>query len=100
ERDEWGLLPSSDIRKSLIALADVSSEDSLLLRQLIQYRYDEGEGVKGMTFGNLLLVALTKILGSQAAAIEKAGDILNIRGKVLPVSLDPVDLVAEYADGT
>jgi len=100
ERDEWGLLPSSDIRKSLIALADVSSEDSLLLRQLFQYRYSSGVGVSGMTFGNLFLVALTKLLKSQPKAIEKAGQLLRIRGKVLPVTLNEVDLVATYEDGS
>jgi len=100
ERDEWGLLPSSDIRKSLIALADVSTEDSLLLRQLFQYRYSAGIGVSGMTFGNLFLVALTKLLQSQAKAIEKAGELLRIKGKVLPVTLNKVDLVATYEDGT
>lgn len=98
ERDEWGLLPSSDIRKSLIALADVSTEDSLLLRQLFQYRYSSGIGVSGITFGNLFLVALTKLLKSQSKAIEKAGHLLRIRGKVLPVTLNEVDLVATYED--
>lgn len=100
ERDEWGLLPSSDIRKSLLALADVSAEDSLLLRRLFQYRYSEGKGVTGMTFGNLFLVALTKLLKSQKKAIEKAGKILKIKGRVLPVSLDKIDLVAKYEDGS
>ena len=100
ERDEWGLLPSSDIRKSLLALADVSTENSLLLRQLFQYRYSQGIGVKGMTFGNLFLVALTKLLGSQAKAIEKAGELLQIKGKVLPVTLNNFDLVATYEDGS
>ncbi len=100
EKDEWGLLPSSDIRKSLIALADVSSEDSLLLRQLFQYRYNQGVGISGMTFGNLFLVALTKLLKSQTLAIEKAGKFLRIRGKVLPVTLQNVDLVAIYEDKT
>lgn len=98
ERDEWGLLPSSDIRKSLLALSDVSAEDSLLLRRLFQYRYSEGEGVAGMSFGNLFLVALTKLLKSQKMAIEKAGNILKIKGQVLPVTLDKVDLVAKYED--
>ncbi len=98
ERDQWGLLPSSDIRKSLIALADISTKDSLLLRKLFEYRYDEGKGIKGMTFGNLFLIALTKILKSQEKAIEKAGKILGIKGKVLPVTLDKVDLVAVYED--
>lgn len=99
ERDEWGLLPSSDIRKSLIALADVSRQDTLLLRRLFSYRYDRG-GLSGMTFGNLILVTLTKLLNSQAKAIEKAGGILRVKGKVLPVSLDKVDLVAIYDDGS
>lgn len=100
ERDEWGLLPSSDVRKSLIALSDVSKEDSLLLRKLFQYRYSEGKGIEGMSFGNLFLIALTKLLKSQTKAIEKAGELLRIKGKVLPVSLDKVDLVAQYTDGT
>ncbi len=100
ERDEWGLLPSSDIRKSLLALADVSSEDSLLLRQLFQYRFSQGEGFVGMTFGNLFLVTLAKILDSQSKAIAKASELLRIRGRVLPVTLDKIDLAATYADGT
>lgn len=100
ERDEWGLLPSSDIRKSLLALADVSSEDSLLLRQLFQYRFSQGKGFVGMTFGNLFLVTLAKILGSQSKAITKASEFLRISGKVLPVTLDKIDLAAVYADGT
>lgn len=96
ERDEWGLLPSSDVRKSLIALADVSKQNILLLRRLFQYRYNRGIGVDGMTFGNLFLVTLTDLLGSQTKAIKKAGEILRIRGRVLPVTLDKVDLVATY----
>lgn len=100
ERDEWGLLPSSDIRKSLIALADVSKQNILLLRRLFQYRYNQGEGVTGMTFGNLFLVALTDLLGSQEKAIKKAGVILRIKGRVLPVTLDKVNLLARYTDGT
>ena len=100
ERDEWGLLPSSDIRKSLLALADVSASDSLILRKLFQYRFAKGVGVSGMTFGNLFLVALANIVRSQTKAIELASELLRIRGRVLPVSLDHVDLVAEYADGS
>lgn len=100
ERDEWGLLPSSDIRKSLLALADVSTADSLLLRQLFQYRFSQGEGFVGMTFGNLFLVTLAKILGSQSKAIVKASEFLRIKGAVLPVTLDKIDLLAVYEDGT
>lgn len=99
ERDEFGLLPSSDIRKSLVALAETSSEKENLLRELFQFRFDQGVGISGMTFGNLFLVALTKLLGSQTEAIEKAGQILRIKGRVIPVTLDKVDLMATYTDG-
>jgi uncharacterized cofD-like protein len=100
ERDEWGLLPSSDVRKSLLALSSGTTDDLLLLRRLFHYRYSEGKGVAGMTFGNLFLVALTKLLHSQKKAISKAGDLLKIRGKVIPVTFDHGDLIAEYQDGS
>ncbi len=100
ERDEWGLLPNSDIRKSLIALADISTKDSHLLRQLFQYRYSNQKGISGMTFGNLFLATLTKLLKSQKKAIEKAGDLLNIKGKVLPVTMDKINLKAVYEDAS
>ena len=100
EKDEWGLLPSSDIRKSLIALADISTQDSLILRKLFQYRFAKGKGIRGMTFGNIFLIALTNILGSQSQAIDKASELLRIRGSVLPVTLNNVELVAEYEDGS
>lgn len=99
ERDEWGLLPSSDIRKSLVALSDVSTQDNLLLRQLFSYRYRQGKGLTGMTFGNLFLVTLTKLLHSQKKAIIKAGELLKIKGKVLPVTFSKINLVATYEDG-
>src|SRR3989344_1237863 len=100
EKDEWGLLPSSYIRKSLIALADISTQDSLILRKLFQYRFAKGKGIRGMTFGNIFLIALTNILGSQSQAIDKASELLRIRGSVLPVTLNNVELVAEYEDGS
>ena len=100
EKDEWGLLPSSDIRKSLLALTDVSDKNSLIVRKLFEYRFAKGVGLSGMTFGNLLLVALSKITKSQTKAIELAGELLRIKGKVLPVSMDKVELRAVYNDGT
>jgi len=99
ERDEWGLLPSSDIRKSLLALADVSAKDSLILRRLFEYRFAKGRGLSGMTFGNLFLVALSNIVDSQTKAIEMASELLRIKGKVLPVTLEKTDLVAHYNNG-
>ena len=97
-RDQFGYLPVGDVRMALVALA--GETDNPLLRQLFLHRFDKGEGISGHNFGNLLLVALTDILGSEEAAIEAAGRILRIAGKVLPVTTENVNLVAKYSDGS
>jgi uncharacterized cofD-like protein len=95
-RDEFGLLPTSGIRQAIIAL----SKDVTLLRQLFSYRYYQGTGISGMTFGNLFLAAVSDILGSQKAAIEETCKLLGVRGHILPVSYEKTSLVATYKDGT
>lgn len=98
-RDEFGQLPVGDVRMALTALAsDLDSHDNLL-RELFLHRFDKGDGLDGHNFGNLLIVALTEILGSEAEAVKAAARILRIRGRVIPVTSDPVHLVAEYDDG-
>lgn len=98
-RDEFGQLPIGDVRMALAALsADVDAHDELL-RELFLYRFNKGEGLSGHNFGNLLLTALTDILGSEVAAIETASRILRVRGLVIPVTTDNVHLVATYDDG-
>lgn len=98
-RDEFGQLPVGDARMGLAALsADVDHHDKLL-RELLLYRFNKGEGLSGHNFGNLLLVALTDILDSEAEAIKAASRILRIRGQVLPVTEDNVHLIATYEDG-
>lgn len=96
-RDEFGSLPPGDVRRCLVALA--YDDDSLLLRQLFEYRFDRGYGLNGHTFGNLLLTALTGILGSMDRAIDEAGRILRIAGRVLPVTLTDTTLCARLVDG-
>lgn len=98
-RDEFGLLPTSDIRQCMVALAETNGEGKLL-RELFMYRFHQGRGIAGMTFGNLFMAALADIEGSQEKAIEETGKILRIKGRILPVTTDDVNLVAEYADGT
>jgi uncharacterized cofD-like protein len=95
-RDEFGLLPTSGIRQAMIAL----SKDTTLLRQLFSYRYYQGTGISGMTFGNLFLAAVSDILGSQKKAIEETSKLLGVRGAILPVSYEKTSLVATYQDGT
>lgn len=97
-RDEFGILPPGDVRRALLALS--SDPEQLLLRQLFEYRFEKGGGLLGHSFGNLLLTALTDILGSEVLAIEEAGRLLKIKGRVLPVTLAKTHLVARLEDGT
>ena len=97
-RDEFGQLPIGDVRNALTALA-ADGEQYDLLRKLFMYRFDRGEGLSGHNFGNLLLTALTGILGSEVKAIEAVSRILRVSGRVIPVTTDNVNLVAEYEDG-
>ncbi len=98
-RDEMGQLPVGDVRMGLAALAAGNDQDNQLLRELFLYRFDKGEGLNGHNFGNLFLVALTEILGSEAQAIKAASRLLRIRGEVLPVTEENVHLIATYDDG-
>jgi uncharacterized cofD-like protein len=98
-RDEFGQLPVGDVRMALTALASDIDEHEELMRELMLYRFDRGDGLSGHNFGNLFLTALTDILGSEKEAVKMAGKILRVQGKVLPITADNVQLVAEYDDG-
>jgi uncharacterized cofD-like protein len=97
-RDEFGMLPSGDMRRSLVALAPETGD--LTIRNLFNFRFEKKSSLRGHSFGNLFLNALTAICGSEVNAIKKAGQILNIAGRVLPVSTDKSDLCAILEDGT
>jgi uncharacterized cofD-like protein len=97
-RDEFGLLPTSDLRQCLVALSDENGGAGIL-RKLFMYRFEKGEGISGMTFGNLFMAALSDILGSQEAAIRATGKVLRVQGTVIPVSFTNTNLVAEYENG-
>ncbi len=98
-RDEFGQLPVGDVRMALAALASDDDEHEELVRSLFMHRFDKGSGLEGHNVGNLLLVALTEILGSEEAAIRAAARVLRVRGSVIPVATESVHLVATYADG-
>lgn len=93
-RDEYGVLPTGDIRRALVAL----SESSKVLRDLFNYRFRRG-GLNGHSFGNLFLGVLQKTTGSFAAAVKEASRLLNIRGEVIPVTLNNVRLYAKLKNG-
>lgn len=93
-RDEYGVLPPGDIRRCLVAL----SESDEIMKELFQYRFGKG-GLNGHSFGNLFITALKEIMNDDYNAIKYAGKILNIKGKVLPVTLDNIRLCARLEDG-
>lgn len=93
-RDQYGVLPPGDIRKAIVAL----SESSDTLRALFNYRFKEGS-LKGHNFGNLFLAVLEKVTGDFSAAVSEASSVLNIKGKVIPVTLADTTLHARLASG-
>ena len=97
-RDEFGQLPVGDVRMALSALSADIDHHGELVRELFLYRFAKGTGLSGHNFGNLLLTALTDMLGSEVEAIEAAAQILRVRGRVLPVTADHTHLVATYDD--
>ncbi|MDP1719188.1 MAG: YvcK family protein, partial [bacterium] len=95
-REEFGILPPGDVRRALIAL---SSSDNKMLSELFNYRFQEGSGLSGHSFGNLMITALERITGSFDKAVSEAGKILAVQGRVLPVTLDKASLMAELENG-
>ncbi len=98
-RDQLGQLPPGDVRQCLLGLSPDNPNDSIL-RRLLDYRFDRGRDLQGHSFGNLMLAALTEITGSMALAIIEAGRMLQITGRVLPVTLTDTNLKARLIDGT
>lgn len=94
-RDEMDMLPPGDIRNCLVALADAGP----LIRDLFQYRFEVGEGLKGHSFGNLFITALSKVTGDFEKAVSESSKVLAIRGRVIPSTLEKVSLVGEFLDG-
>jgi uncharacterized cofD-like protein len=93
-RDAFGVLPPGDLRRCLVAL----SEESQILRDLFSFRFEDPP-LRGRNFGNLFFLALTRSLGSEQLAVSALGRILKIRGEVMPVTWDHVQLVARTRDG-
>lgn len=93
-RKEMNVLPPGDLRNCLIALSNSEKQ----MCDLFQYRFENGS-LNGHNFGNLFIAALTKITGSFEKAVEEAGKILKLEGRVLPSTLDDVHVCVELEDG-
>ncbi len=94
-RREYRILPPGDIRNCLVALSD----DEALLGQLFQYRFHAGRGLRGHSFGNLFLTALSHVTGDFAKAVRVSGEVLAIRGRIFPSTIQNISLEALMMDG-
>lgn len=93
---ELGILPPGDLRHCMTALAD----DENLLSDLFCYRFQDGQGLQGHSFGNLFLAALTDMYdGNFEEALRQGSQILSIRGRVIPATTTPATLCAKLRDG-
>ena len=94
-RREFEVLPPGDIRNCMVAL----SEDEGLLSKLFQYRFSGGKGLKGHSFGNLFLTALTNLTGDFAQAVKVSSEVLASLGRIYPATEANVILEAELENG-
>ncbi|MFT4036603.1 MAG: YvcK family protein [Thermomicrobiales bacterium] len=95
-RSAYDIPAPGDIRNCLVALAD----DESLVSRLFQYRFSQaGSELDGHTLGNIFITGLTKVTGSFEQAVIESANVLNIRGRVLPATLENVRLDAELVDG-
>jgi uncharacterized cofD-like protein len=95
-RQDFNMLPPGDLRNCMIAL----SEEEDLLTQLFAHRFRGGSGLKGHSFGNLFVAALTEITGDFAQAVQLASKILATRGHIYPATTANTTLVANMDDGS
>ncbi len=95
-RRDFAVLPPGDVRNCLVALA----EEEALLSQLFQYRFSSGRGLKGHSFGNLFLTALTHLTGDFASAVRFASGVLASCGEIIPSTAENVVITAKLQDGT
>ena len=94
-RQELNLLPMDDIKDSLAALSDNTDE----MNNLLKYKFNTGK-LKNICFGDVFLSAMEGIYGNVTESIEKSTKVLNITGRVLPVTQDEIEICAELVDGT
>ncbi len=93
-RREMGLLPPGDFRSCIAALSEAEG----LTSRLFQYRFTEGTGLDGHSFGNLFIAAMAGVTGSFEKALLESSKVLAVRGRVLPSTLADVTLVAELRE--
>ena len=95
-RDEMGILPPGDVLKCILAL----SPDREAARSILLKKFTTDRRLRGHNAGNMLLTMLSRYTGSFPAGMQSLAEILSVRGRILPVTIDRATLVAELTDGT
>lgn len=97
-RDEFNSLPPGDLRMALAALCgdDVWGKS---WAEIMQYRFTSSGEMNGHALGNLLLTALWDRESDPVVGLDRVGALLKVVGRVLPMSLEPLEIEADFADG-
>jgi 2-phospho-L-lactate transferase/gluconeogenesis factor (CofD/UPF0052 family) len=90
-REEFNFLPPGDLRMALAALCG-SDAWGQSWAQIIQHRFNTSGDLNGHALGNLLMAALWDSSDDLVAGIDRVGDLLKIVGRVLPMSLEPLEI--------
>ncbi len=93
---DYNIPPPGDIRQVMGALTDTGH----MIDEMFQYRFENGEELKGHSLGNLMLAALTDLTGDFAGAIRHLSELFHLKGRVLPVANERMTLHAELEDGS
>ena len=88
-------LPLEDIKESMVALATNEAE----MNNLLNYKFDNGK-LKSLSFGDIYMLAMQNIYKDFSKSVKQASEVLNITGKVLPVTMEEMKICAELEDGT
>jgi uncharacterized cofD-like protein len=95
-RKEFGVLPPGDLRMALAALCG-DDPWGRTWAEVVQHRFTSGGPLHDHALGNLLIVAINELLGDEVAALDLVGKLLRAYGRVLPMSVVPLDIEAEVA---
>lgn len=94
-REEFNIPAVGDIRQVVVAL----SETEPLVQELLNYRFKTNGELNNHALGNLLLTGLIDVAGSFSTGIKSLSKVLNLKGKVLPVTEENAVLMGEMEDG-
>ena len=94
-REELGVLPPGDFRNCLVAMSDAES----LVGELFQYRFDEGDCLKGHSFGNLFIAAMTGVTQSFDRALVESSRVLAVHGRIVPATMANLRLSVKLKSG-